>query len=120
MSKNSKATHAQTANEIAADHDISPSRVRQYAAAGRLPRQGRGRFDALYFACLRSGEAICQNRRRKPAAPVLVALGWLEAGEREDRALLIDLLERNGLGRADALEALGEAKARLRTASERV
>lgn len=100
-----------TADEIAAEHEISPRRVRQYAAEGRLPRLARGRFDALYFACMRSGESICPKRRRKPAAPVLVAIGWLQAGDSEDREQFEGMLERNGLQRADAIGAFSEAKA---------
>lgn len=108
--------YTQTASEIAADHNISASRVRQYATAGHLPRHGRGRFDAIYFACLRSGESICASRRRKAAAPVLAALGWLDAGEKEDRDLFVGLLERNGVPRPDAVCALSEAKALLQSA----
>jgi predicted transcriptional regulator len=112
-------SNANTAAEIAAEHGITPRRVRQYVTEGRLPRLRRGRFDALYFACMRSGESLCPKRHRKPAALVLVALGWLHAGDREDRELFVGMLKENGLQRADAVGALGEAKALLRSARER-
>lgn len=105
------STFTNTANEIAGEHNITAGRVRQYAAAGRLPRHPGGHFDALYFACMRSGESICASRRHKPAAAVLAALGWLEAGDREDRATFIAVAARNGLPRTLALKAFREARA---------
>lgn len=110
--------YAMTATDLAAMHSLTPRRVTQYRDDGHITPLSRGLFDAGWFSHLRAGEALCKNHRRKPAAFVLVACGWLHAvGSRatEDRAHLVALFVRNGHTAEDALQALGEARAVMRS-----
>jgi hypothetical protein len=110
--------YAMTAADLAADHGLTPRRIRQYQEAGSIRALSRGLFDAGWFAHLRTGEALTTHHRRKPGTHGLVATGWLHAvggnPSKEDRAALVALFERNGHTGDDALQALGEARTVLR------
>ncbi len=101
--------------ETAAMLGVTDRRLRQHCEAGGIPRPERGMVDpgwALYFA---SGQRMTAELSNPPKDPgVLVAVAWAigcggPAGAREDRALLVELFERNGKTADDALISLGRA-----------
>lgn len=103
--------------EVAALLGITDRRLRQHCEAGAIRRPERGMVDpawALYFA---TGTRITADLAHPPTSPeVLVAVGWAigcggPSGAKQDRALLVELFERNGKTRDDAMLALGQALA---------
>lgn len=109
--------HLMPIPEVAALLGVTDRRLRQHCEAGAIRRPERGMVDpawALYFA---AGTRITSELAKPPASPdVLVAVGWVigcggAAGAKQDRALLVELFERNGKTRDDAMLALGQALA---------
>jgi hypothetical protein len=105
--------HKMTAAEAGALIDITDRRVRQFAEAGLMPKQGRGLYDATWLIHLVIGLRAFEGRNRKPEDPrTLVAFSWLTAvGDawRKDLPLLTEIFTRNGYTSDDALIAVGEA-----------
>lgn len=103
-----------TADQLAACFSITPRRVRQLAEDGDLPRLGRGTFDGAWLCYLLTGRKIMEAANKKLPAAVYVAIGWSSVicGAKGERQAFIEMFERNGLDRDDALIALGAAQAR--------
>ena len=107
-------TFAFTADELAACFSITARRVRQLAEDRDLPRLGRGTFDVAWLCYLLTGRKIMESATTKLPATVYVAIGWSSAivGANGERQAFIEMFERNGLPRDEALIALGAAQGR--------
>jgi hypothetical protein len=96
---------------------LTDRRLRQHCEAGAIPRPERGMVDPAWALHFIAGTRMISELASPPtSADVVVALAWATgcggaAGAKQDRALLVELFERNGKTRDDALLALGAALA---------
>ena len=102
--------HCASQDEIGKTLGISGRHVRRYAEQGLLPTLKPGRHDVTWLANLRAGEVVARKLDIVVDAITLVALGRGDDQGKENTQLFIELCERNGKTRDDALFALGRAR----------
>ncbi len=101
--------------EVARMLRISDRRLRQFVETGAIPRLERGKIDFGWALHYYAGSKMVEAMREKPNTLVMVALAWATGQGSEffktQREHLVELFERNGKSRDDALMALGHAQA---------
>lgn len=100
--------------EMAAMLGVTDRRLRQHCEAGDIPRPERGKVEPGWALHFFAGTRMTRDLQQKPMADVVVAAAWATGcggveGARKDRAVLVELFERNGKTGDDALIALGQA-----------